>query len=402
MRSTIVVFLWRRSMRMREMGFVRTRCTVLWPHEMFAAIYANHRDKFEKYILGGEHRNIEEFWATMPSRDGMVGRPRWRTHCVPLALHGDGVAVANIRGKSNKTVDVLSWTSLLGGGGTRASWFLIWMCFAHLAKKTGLATTWRSFWRQLCRSLRALWAGVFPDVQVDGSPEPRAGRPLAGGYFAVLYCNKGDLEWMASHFGLARTTARQPCALCRCGNTGHDVHPWTDVNNPPSWEAVCYSDEAGANQNLVSMRGLWGSAALRPDSFFLLVRFVRARCSNKMFSECVRVTESLVERCAPKPHMGDFRLNSRLLMCDRRSWLRRITAILCLTLRKRLAAASPFLYPTTCIPRHWARMPTYSAVSLCTSYKRCCLVLQKRTFCCCGRACKRSTPTTDPAAELAG
>ena len=80
---------------------------------------------------------------------------------------------------------------------------------------------------------------------MEGAPEPRAGTPLAGGWYAVLYVNKGDLEWMASHFGLARTTSRSPCILCRCSNLGREDEefPWTDVNDPPSWERTAFTDE---------------------------------------------------------------------------------------------------------------------------------------------------------------
>ena len=35
-----------------------------------------------------------------------------------IPLHGDGVAVANIRGKRNRVVDCLSWSSLLATGPT--------------------------------------------------------------------------------------------------------------------------------------------------------------------------------------------------------------------------------------------------------------------------------------------
>ena len=68
-------------------------------------------------------------WASFGAKcpPGLSARVNWRNRRVPLALHGDGVAVTNIRGVSSKTVEVLSWTSLLGSGKTRLSTF-----FNHL------------------------------------------------------------------------------------------------------------------------------------------------------------------------------------------------------------------------------------------------------------------------------
>ena len=60
---------------------------------------------FIKYILGGGPAKVGEFWAMMPP--SQMGNDReFKPNCqncvVPLALHGDGVAVANIRGNGAK------------------------------------------------------------------------------------------------------------------------------------------------------------------------------------------------------------------------------------------------------------------------------------------------------------
>ena len=100
------------------------------------------------------------------------------------------VAVSNVRGKSSKQLDCLSWSSVLARGQTRFTTFLIYFCFSHLAKKKGFGCTWPSFWRHLCKSLQALWAGVWPDTTMDGLEHPWAGQPLAGGFFAVVYVTR--------------------------------------------------------------------------------------------------------------------------------------------------------------------------------------------------------------------
>ena len=192
------------------------------------------------------------FWRVMPPREGMQGRRDWRRRCVPLALHGDGISVANVRGKASKTAETLSWTSLLASTATRLSTFLIWFAFSHLTKKDGFGTTWGSFWTKMCRSLTALYEGVWPATDMNDVVDPRGGRPLAGGWWAIIYVCRGDLEWMASHFALARTTSRSPCALCRCTNLGivGEEYPWTDCNNPPRWDETRYTDEAAWEKSM--------------------------------------------------------------------------------------------------------------------------------------------------------
>ena len=187
----------------------------------------------------------------MDRRDG------WRDMAVPLALHGDGVAISNIRGVASKTADVLSWTSLLGTGQTRRTHFLIWFAFGHLVKTNGLAPTWRTFWRKLAESFRALASGVWPSHNMNGEPDDKAGQPLAGGYWGLIYINRGDLEWMAKHFGLANVAAGRPCSLCRATNRGGDAVPWTDVNDPPIWAEHCISDQALLHDHASGKR-VWG------------------------------------------------------------------------------------------------------------------------------------------------
>ena len=234
--------------------------TVLWPHELFAGLWTFHRDGFVKWVLGGDAAAVPTFWRTMPQRPGMNSKPGWDQMCVPLALHGDGVAITNIRGSGSKSIDVLSWSSLLSSGKTRFTTFLIYFSFTHLVKKSGLAMSWSTFWRQLCRSLRILYDGVWPATTMTGAPDPRAGTPLAGGYYGLIYVNKGDLEWMSAHFRLAHGSSRSPCSLCRCTNIGHgqDEMPWTDVNSPPSWLPSCWTDEAGERYLLTRVEvGKW-------------------------------------------------------------------------------------------------------------------------------------------------
>ena len=242
--STVRVPLFH-SKKPSALAYRMTTTSVLWPHEMFAWLWENHHTAFVESILGGDASNIERFWRNMPNRPGMQRRRSYKQWCIPIAIHGDGVAVSNVRGKSSKQLDCLSWSSVLARGQTRFTTFLVYFCFSHLAKKKGFGSTWPSFWKQLCKSLQALWAGVWPDTTMDGQEHPWAGQPLAGGFYAVVYVTRGDLDWMAAHFQLRHSGSSRPCALCGCTNAGpEDAQPWTDCNDEPSWKESIWTDKA--------------------------------------------------------------------------------------------------------------------------------------------------------------
>ena len=149
MTSTIVVFLVRSTLASGLQRYVRHSSTVLWPHEIFAGLWSFHPGAFFHYILGDAADNVKQFWKAMPPRPGMTTRPNWRTHCIPLGLHGDGVPISAVRGPASKTVEALSWTSLLSNGATKFKVYLIWFVFSHLTKRNGFGTTWASFWRKI-------------------------------------------------------------------------------------------------------------------------------------------------------------------------------------------------------------------------------------------------------------
>ena len=244
--STVVVFLNRRAMEGGFYAFLQTRTRILWPHELFAAIYAFHPQAFAKYLLGGGPEKIQQFWASMPTRAGLRRKRNWNRLCIPLSLHGDGVAIAQARGKASKTIDVLSWSSLLSSAPTRFSSYLIYFCYSFVAKKQGLGSTWSAVWKLLSRSFQILYSGVWPAETMEGNPEPRVGTQLAGGFCGVVYINKGDLDWLSGHFKVNHASSRYPCVLCQCSNlgSGQDIYPWTDANDRPSWEPTIWTDEA--------------------------------------------------------------------------------------------------------------------------------------------------------------
>ena len=71
------------------------------------------------------------------------------------------------------------------------------------------------FWKLLVWPFTALYEGVWPTVDMGGVAinPTEAGKPLAGGYRAILFLLKGDLEYLANARGnqthLSHTTTEQ-------------------------------------------------------------------------------------------------------------------------------------------------------------------------------------------------
>lgn len=68
----------------------------------------------------------------------------------------------------------------------------------------------------------------------------KAGKPLAQGYFAVLWSIMGDLDYLANVLKLPRfSSASNPCSLCRCTGTGPLT--WTDNRATAPWINCCWN-----------------------------------------------------------------------------------------------------------------------------------------------------------------
>ena len=134
--STVQVAMFR-AKQPTTMSYQMTTTSVLWPHELFAWMWEKHHSAFVKNILGGSAANIEEFWKHMPERPGMR-RGSFKKWCISIAIHGDGVAVSNIRGKASKQVDCISWPSLLAKGQTRFTTFFGLVLLLSLSEEAGI------------------------------------------------------------------------------------------------------------------------------------------------------------------------------------------------------------------------------------------------------------------------
>jgi hypothetical protein len=212
-------------------------------------MYEFNKDAFIEKMAGGDLKRIEEFWRAMAMHPAYAAnhpihaKPGHQKWCIPVSLHGDGVAITGISKAWAKSADGISWTSLLQHGPAITSNFLV--CLLNWQFVTDDEDNlWEQFKKRLAWSFYWLFQGVWPDRDECGNKYPcdsvdgrRAGSPLAGGYYGCLWVIRGDLEYMTKAWGFPSATGVKRCALCRADTR---LVPWTDVRPEAAWRATCW------------------------------------------------------------------------------------------------------------------------------------------------------------------
>ena len=186
------------------------------------------------------------------SRPELRGRPDLH-HVVPLSIHGDGVSYMQVQRAGGKSLEVLSWSSLLCKGPTKVTNFLLFLIVKTVVKDWGVNQSWPKIWKVLCWSLQALASGLWPVRDWEGQEftDPDSldfankGTPLAGGFAAVVFVLRSDLEFLSSHFGLNHASSNTPCALCQA-NRDIEGLPWTDCRPTALWRRTIWTRESWA------------------------------------------------------------------------------------------------------------------------------------------------------------
>ena len=142
------------------------KLNMLLPHKLFSKMYHARPAAFLESVLGGTEDNIKAFWKAMKEHPVVQARPELRgrtdlSKVVPIAIHGDGVAYMQLR-SGGKTLEVLSWSSLLSTSPTKTGSFLIFLVVKSLVKETGFGRSWPVSWRVVIWSLQALFASTWP------------------------------------------------------------------------------------------------------------------------------------------------------------------------------------------------------------------------------------------------
>jgi hypothetical protein len=218
------------------LGFTNTLMKVWLPHEVFAALFHGYPDAWQKRILP-DADCLANFWQAMEGTPRMLDSPLleradYKSKCIPIRLHGDGVPCVGAGKSWSKSVDIFSWSSLLGTGSTVDFTFLVFAVFQVMLSTAFGHTTMAKFFQVLNWSLLWLYKGVWPDKDHEGRVFPqgseaarKAGTPLANGYYAILFVIAGDLDHFAKVLKLAHYGALQPCCFCQANNTDMS---WTD------------------------------------------------------------------------------------------------------------------------------------------------------------------------------
>ena len=142
----------------------------------------------------------------------------------------------------SKSYDVISFQGLLSKGSTKTVKLLICGIFEN-CKSVGVGsdTMW-SIWRVLLWSLNCLFIGKWPECDADGNPyavgtheASIAGTELAGGYAAVIWILKADLDHLSKAYGLCHYNANRPCDFCPA-SAGEDA--------PVLMRSNCFRPEA--------------------------------------------------------------------------------------------------------------------------------------------------------------
>ena len=220
------------------------RQNILDPHELFSWLYHAHPEQFGRMMFGGDNANIRKFWGDMRDHPSFAEhpvcrRPELETHIVPIIMHGDGVPVSGLGKSWLKCVEIYSWGSMLGTGPTRLHNLLIFFLYTGTMCTVEGETSRDRFQRRVRWSLYWLSRGVFPrrdefnNEWPPGRNQTLAGRALAGGYAAVLWGQRCDIEQGERALGHANHMSLSPCPLCEANSADK---PWSDMNVDATWK----------------------------------------------------------------------------------------------------------------------------------------------------------------------
>ena len=242
---------------------------VLLPHIVFSHLFRNKRALFASKFLGpnGGSSTLRQFWNEVVRRRDprivrhpMCDRPNWQDYAIPICVHGDAVPVVRVGRPGTKSLDCLSWQSLMAQGVTLGPKLLMTAVFEpnKLAGGEGLEGTMETLWRVMAWSLNILFSGTFPEKDWQGeawapgsSEAILCGTRLCSGeepFFCVTWSIKGDLDWYAKSLHLRHYHSLEPCDYCECkkgANTEmwptnfQPSAPWKDtMRSGPAWRAA--------------------------------------------------------------------------------------------------------------------------------------------------------------------
>lgn len=205
-------------------------------------MYTRYPKAWKEYVCP-DAASLSKFWTEMPATAPYVRgraclqRPDRNSRCIPMSLHGDGVQVTGLGKTWAKGCDAYSMSSLLSNtGGSGITNALLGLLPSDLLEHPAAVD---DFFRRLRWSLNCLAEGTWPRSDHRGVDFPegsvdrrRAGRPLASGFYAVILCVKGDLDFVSKSLKGPNASSAAPCALCECDMSDR---PFWDLSPEAAW-----------------------------------------------------------------------------------------------------------------------------------------------------------------------
>jgi len=101
----------------KVLGWFSRSVNMIWPHELFSAIYHNYKEAWRTRVCPGT-AVVSKFWDSVSHSDHFKNHPvrhraNFRTHGIPLSIHGDETPVVGIGKGWSKQLTIMSWQSLL-------------------------------------------------------------------------------------------------------------------------------------------------------------------------------------------------------------------------------------------------------------------------------------------------
>ena len=225
-------------------------------HRMLSHMYEHWPAEFAKRVSGPPGA-LEEFWSQVKEQDPVFQswkphldkRRNWQQHCLPFALHGDGVPVFR-----DRSLNVWSANFLLGVGNSVDTKFLL-TCYWEALRAVGAENdTENVLWHYLLWDFEALWKGLHPSTDAMGTPWPQGSheamvalQPLAGNFFAAPWLLKADLDWLAKLMGLNHWGCNEdPCMFCKADRR---EQPFSDFTPTAAWKGTVWNSQQWKEQH---------------------------------------------------------------------------------------------------------------------------------------------------------
>ena len=232
-------------LRHTVLGYFYRALDMVLPHELFAAIFHFYPAAWISSICPGPE-TVQKFWRSVQNGIQFANHPvrnraNFRTHCIPLSIHGDGTPVVGIGKAWGKIMDLWSWCSLLVLAPTILRQMLIFCLHNALQSVKAGHNSLDVAFTKMAWSFTALWEGKWPVIDWKGKPMhyAKAGSDLAGGYFACVWALIGDLDYWRAALKLPNSTSVSgPCPLCPCNSTNI---PWHHFSEDAQWIQMIYT-----------------------------------------------------------------------------------------------------------------------------------------------------------------